>query len=316
MRRDECRRHSGVKGMTAWWIGACLAFLATPVLASDDVTFSDNVNLVLLDVLVKDPHAGYVPGLGKDNFRVLEDGRSRAITQFGAVDSPVTVGLVLDNSGSMRSKRDEVLQAGLAFARESNSKDEFFVVNFNDWVVAGLPPRMPFTNSLSVLQHALFYGKPFGQTALYDAVSFGLHHLEFGHRDQRALIVVSDGGDNASKVSRAGILDQIESSQATIYTIGLTDPENNDLNPAVLRKFAAISGGTYFQPRTLDDVLPIFEEISKDIRSRYTIGFAPGEATPGHELRSIKVSAGRDGHRFSVKTRTSYRVPTAGPGKV
>jgi len=301
--------------MRAWQIGAVLASLLLPALAQNEITFSDKVNLVLLDVLVKEPHAGYVLGLGKDNFHISENGKPRAITQFGGVDAPVTVGLVLDNSGSMRSKRDLVLQAGLAFAKASNNRDEFFVVNFNNWVIPGLPAQTPFTDSLSVLQHALYYGRPFGQTALYDAVSFSLHHLESGHRDLRTLIVVSDGGDNVSKISRADLLDQIESSQATIYTIGLTDPDNSDLNPAVLRKFAAISGGTYFQPRKLDDVLPIFEEISKDIRSRYTLGFTPGELSNEHALRSIKVSATRNGQRFSVKARTSYRIPDAVHGK-
>jgi VWFA-related protein len=258
---------------------------------------------------VKDPHSGYVPGLTKENFRVLENGRPRAITQFGSVDAPVTLGLVLDNSGSMRSKRDQVLQAGLAFARESNARDEFFVVNFNNWVVSGMPPQMPFTDSLRVLQHALYYGKPMGQTALYDAISYSLHHLESGHREQRTLIVVSDGGDNVSKISRAELFDQIEATRATVYTIGLADPENSDLNPAILKRVAAISGGSYFEPHNLNDVLPIFEKISQDIRSRYTIGFVPGEVSDVHALRTLKVSAVRDGDRFTVKTRTSYRVP-------
>jgi Ca-activated chloride channel family protein len=169
---------------------------------------------------------------------------------------------------------------------------------------------MPFTDSLPVLQHALYYGRPTGQTALYDAISYSLRHLELGHREQRTLIVVSDGGDNVSKISRMDLMEQIESSRATIYAIGLADPENRDLNPAVLRKFAAITGGEYFQPKNLSDVLPIFERISKDIRSRYTIGFVPGDIADKRVVRSIKVSASRDGHRFNVRVRTTYRIPT------
>jgi len=234
------------------------------------------------------------------------------ITQFASVDSPVTLGLVVDNSGSMRTKRDEVLQAGLAFARESNARDEFFVVNFNNAIVPGLPPQMPFTDSLPMLKRALYYGRVGGQTALYDAISYSLRHLELGHHEQRTLIVVSDGGDNVSKISRTSLLDQIESSRATIYTVGLADPENRDLNPAVLRKFAALTGGEYFQPKNLDDVLPIFERISKDIRSRYTIGFVPNDlsASGKRTLRTVKVTASRDGQRFTVRARTTYRVPT------
>jgi VWFA-related protein len=292
---------------------ACSAVVLffTPCLHSQ-FTFSDNVNLVLLDASVRDSHSGYVLGLHKEDFRVTDDGKTQVITQFGSVDAPVTLGLVVDNSGSMRTKRDEVLQAGLAFARESNAKDEFFVVNFNNSVVPGLPPQLPFTDSLPLLQRALYYGRVGGQTALYDAISYSLHHLERGHHEQRTLIVVSDGGDNVSKVSRAGLLDQIESSRATIYTIGLADPENTDLNPAVLRKFAAITGGEYFQPKRLNDVLPIFEQISKDIRSRYTIGFVPsGTVSPKHATRTIKIIASRDGRRFAVRARTTYRIPTA-----
>jgi len=300
-------------GSAYFLLAPCLLF-QYPLSSQNEFTFSDNVNLVLLDASVKDPHAGYVLGLQKENFSVTDDGKPQVITQFGNVDAPVTLGLVVDNSGSMRTKRDEVLQAGLAFARASNARDEFFVVNFNNTVVPGLPPHMPFTDSLPALQRALYYGRVGGQTALYDAISYSLHHLELGHREQRTLIVVSDGGDNVSKISRADLLDQIESSRATIYTIGLADPENRDLNPAVLRKFAAISGGEYFQPKSLEDVLPIFERISKDIRSRYTIGFVPGEF-PGHGtdkrvVRTIKVSASKAGRRLSVRARTTYRIPS------
>lgn len=284
-----------------------------PLPSQQEFTFSDNVNLVLLDASVRDPHTGYVLGLHKENFTVTDDGKPQVISQFGSVDSPVTLGLVVDNSGSMRTKRDEVLQAGLAFARESNARDEFFVVNFNNIVVPGLPPQTPFTDSLPMLQHALYYGRVGGQTALYDAVSYSLRHLERGHHEQRTLIVVSDGGDNVSKISQADVLDQIESSRATIYTIGLADPENRDLNPAVLRKFAALSGGEYFQPKKLDDVLPIFEQICKDIRSRYTLGFVPGQlgGPDKRAVRKIKVSASLDGRRLTVRARTTYRIPSA-----
>jgi len=152
------------------------------------------VDLVLLDVGVRNPHGGFVSGLKKSSFQVFEDGRPREITHFASVDEPVTVGLVVDNSGSMRNKRPEVITAGLAFAKSSNPLDEFFVVNFNDSVVRGLPPALAFTDNLQILRAGLYYGQPSGQTALYDAVAYSLRHLEFGHRDKRTLIVVSDGG--------------------------------------------------------------------------------------------------------------------------
>jgi len=271
-------------------------------------TISENVDLVLLDVSVKNPHGGFVSGLEKSNFRVFEDGHARNITHFASVDTPVTVGLVMDDSGSMRNKRPEVVTAGLAFAKSSNPQDEFFVVNFNDSVVRGLPPHVPFTDDLQILRAGLYYGEPVGQTALYDAVAYALKHLERGHRDKRTLIVVSDGGDNVSQLSFSQLMASVVASRATIYTVGLFDPEDRQLNPGVLRKLANVSGGEYFQPASLDQVMPVFEKISKDIRNRYTVGYIP-DGSAQRALRSVKVSAQEDGRKLSVKTRTNYSVP-------
>jgi Ca-activated chloride channel homolog len=272
-------------------------------------TVSDNVNLVLLDVSAKDPRGGYVSGLTKRDFRVLEDGRPQQITQFGSVDAPVTIGLVVDDSGSMRSKRPEVVLAGLAFAKESNRQDEFFVVNFNNRVVRGLPDRIAFTDDLQRLRAALYYGEPTGQTALYDAIAYSLKHLELSRQDKRTLIVVSDGGDNVSRTSLPELMRFIEASRATIYTIGLFDPEDEDRNPNVLRKLAKVSGGEFFQPATLNDVLPVFHKIAADIRNRYSIGYVPADIDTSRIIRSVRVTAvTKDRRRLIVRTRTAYTV--------
>jgi Ca-activated chloride channel family protein len=272
-------------------------------------TISDNVNLVLLDVSVKDPRGGYVNGLTKKNFQVTEDGRPREITQFGSVDTPVTVGLVVDNSGSMRSKRPQVVLAGLGFAKESNRQDEFFVVNFNNRVVRGLPDRIAFTDDLQRLRAALYYGEPTGQTALYDAIAYSLKHLELSRQDKRTLIVLSDGGDNVSRTAFPELMRLIEASRATIYTIGLFDPEDEDRNPNVLRKLAKVSGGEFFQPATLNDVLPVFHKISADIRHRYSIGYVPADIGKNRTVRSVRVTAvTKERRRLVVRTRTAYTV--------
>lgn len=271
-------------------------------------TILDNVNLVVLDVSVKDPRGGYVTGLKKSNFAVYEDGRPQKISQFASVDTPVTVGLVVDNSGSMETKRPEVILAGLAFAKESNPEDEFFVVNFNNSVTRGLPRDMMFTDNLQVLRKALYFGEAKGQTALYDAVAYALGHLEHGHRDKRTLIVISDGGDNCSSISFAGLMKIIESSRATIYTIGLLDPENRDLNPGVLRKMAVVSGGQFFEPATLSEIIPVFDKISKDIRNRYTIAYVPDETNDRHVVRTIKVEGEENGRKLIVHTRRKYSI--------
>jgi Ca-activated chloride channel homolog len=293
------------------WLILSLVFsqLAAAQSAREPYTISDNVDLVLLDVSVKNPHGGFVSGLEKSNFKVFEDGHARTITHFASVDTPVTVGLVMDDSGSMRNKRPEVVMAGLAFAKSSNPQDEFFVVNFNNSVVRGLPPHVPFTDDLQILRAGLYYGEPVGQTALYDAIAYALKHLDQGHRDKRTLIVVSDGGDNVSQLSLSQLMAQVVASRATIYTVGLFDQENPELNPGVLRKLAGVSGGEYFQPASLDQVLPVFEKISKDIRNRYTVGYIPDETGDQRAVRWVKVSAQEAGRKLSVKTRTNYSIP-------
>lgn len=293
---------------------ALVWLLLTPLFAAaslqEPFKITDNVDLVLLDASVRNNQGGYVTDLSKDNFHVFVDGHPQQISQFARVDAPVTVGLIVDNSGSMRFKRPSVIMAGLAFAKASNPQDQFFVVNFNNEVLPGLPKAMPFTDNITALHKAMYMGDPGGQTALYDAIAYGLKHLESGDRDQRTLIVVSDGGDNVSELKEHAILDLIEQSRATIYTIGLLDPEDRDLRPGILKKFASISGGEYFQPAKLEDVLPVMRKISNDIRNRYTIGFSPAVASTsgGKHNFAIKVTATEDGHKLQVRARTSYTL--------
>ncbi len=269
-------------------------------------TISDNVDLVLLDVSVKSRKGGFVTGLQKSNFKVFEDGHPRPITQFASVDTPVSVGLVVDNSGSMRDKKPEVIMAGLSFARESNPDDEFFVVNFNNSVMRGLPEKVMFTDKLQELRAALYYGQPAGQTALYDAIAYSLKHLEYAHREKRTLIVVSDGGDNVSKTTFPELIKMIEASRATIYTVGIYDTGDPDANPNVMRRIAAVSGGEFFEPEKVEDVLPVFKKISQDIRNSYSIGYVPDEVIDHRVVRSVKVLAEEESRRLTVHTRTTY----------
>src|SRR6185437_2327199 len=264
---------------------------------------------VVLDVSVKDHHGRYITDLQQDNFRVFEDGRLQPIIHFSSVDTPVTVGLVLDDSGSMSPKRAEVVTAGLAFAKESNVDDQFFVVNFNNYIVPGLPEGMAFTDKLQTLRAALYMGSPEGQTALYDAIVFSLKHLEKGREPKKTLIVVSDGGDNVSRASFQDVMGLVQASEASIYTVGLFTDDDGDRDPRVLRKLAHLSGGDYFNPSRLDEVIPIFHQIAKDIRNRYTITYAPDPHIDAakHPIRSIRVVASNaQNEKLKVKTRTQY----------
>ena len=297
----------GLKAGVALAVLLASTILPLAAAGQPSYTISDHVNLVLLDVSVRDGRGAFVKGLTRNDFKVIEDGRPHDIANFAAVDAPVTIGLINDNSGSMRAMRPEVVTAGLAFAKASNPQDQFFVVNFNDRIYLGLPQSITFTDQLQTLRAALYLGQPAGQTALYDAIALGLEHLSLSSRDKRTLIVVSDGGDNVSKTKLPDLLRMVEASQVTIYTVGLMNPEDRDLNPGVLRKLASLSGGRYFQPASLSQVLPTFEQISREIRSRYTISFYPDPADNKRSLHTIKVTVDdRSGRKLIAKTRASY----------
>ncbi|MBV9762203.1 MAG: VWA domain-containing protein [Acidobacteriaceae bacterium] len=297
---------AGYASHALWMAALAAAWCGAQEPPGGAYTISDNVNLVVLDVGVRNSSGGFVSGLQKDNFRVFEDHSARQITQFASQDIPVTIGLVVDNSGSMLRKRAEVVTAGLAFAKQSNPRDDFFIVNFNNSVVRGLPAHMLFTDNLQDLRRALNYRTPMGQTALYDAIAYSLQHLEYSRQERRALIVVSDGGDNVSKTRLPELMRLIQASRATVYTVGLFDAQARDLNPRVLRRFAAASGGEYFEP-TLDSVVPVFDKISRDIRNRYTLAFIPG-AQDKRTVRDVKVIAEQNGRKLSVRARTTFTI--------
>src|SRR5208282_2566737 len=179
---------------------------------------SVNVSSVVLHATVENHQGAPVSGLEKDDFQVYEDGVLQPIEYYSHEDIPVTVGLVLDNSGSMGPKRDEVIAAALAFARSSNPQDQMFVVNFNEHVSFGLPANTPFTDQTAQLKVALSRFKTNGETALYDALAVALEHLKKGNRDKKVLIVVSDGGDNASQHKLGQILALAGHSTACFIT--------------------------------------------------------------------------------------------------
>lgn len=279
----------------------------------DPYTISVNVNMVILRATVQDKST-LVSGLKKDDFHIYEDGVPQQISQFSHDDIPVTVGLVIDNSGSMRPKRHDVIAAALAFVRSSNPRDQMFVVNFNEKVSFGLPDNTPFTDQVPQLEVAMSSIAASGETALYDAVAAALEHLMKGTRDKKVLIVVSDGGDNASKHSLNKIVAMAKQSDAIIYSIGIFDEQDADRNPSVLKRFAHDTGGEAFLPESLRDIVPICERIAHDIRSQYTLAYVPTNRKRDGTYRTILVKAsvpGRD--PLSVRTRSGYFAPSALP---
>ncbi len=271
-----------------------------------------NVDLVVLQATVRDHKGAPVPGLSKENFQVYEDKVLQQIEFFSHEDVPVTVGLVIDNSGSMRPKRGDVIAAAMAFVRSSNPADQMFVVNFNEHVSMGLPPALPFTNNAAQLEKALSTNVISGMTALYDAIATGLEQLQNGKWDKKVLIVVSDGGDNASKRNLAQVLSMVNQSNAVIYTLGIFEETDEDRNPHVLKQMSRASGGEAFFPMTLQEILPICEQIAHEIRSQYTITFVPTNRKQDGTYRTIEVKAHEPsgGTRLSVITRAGFSAPS------
>ncbi|HLK48471.1 MAG TPA: VWA domain-containing protein [Bryobacteraceae bacterium] len=291
-------------------VGGAVSFVSRLLQAAEspsDYTIRSDVRLVLLDVSVTDARGSLVAGLPKDSFQVMENGRSQPITVFDNADIPVTVGLLVDESRSMGPKRPDVLAAADVFIKESNPRDEMFVLNFNDQVQRGLPEKELFSDNPRELSAALYRGRAAGKTALNDAIVDGLALLEQGRREKKTLVLISDGGDNASKHTRPEMLEKVEASIATIYTIGLFDEDDPDRNPGLLRRLAAVSGGQAYFPPDTTGMIPICRNIAREIRSRYTIGYVP-KPENGTGLRHVQVRVWAAGHKsLHARTRSSYR---------
>jgi Ca-activated chloride channel homolog len=276
--------------------------------ASDEnYTIRSDVRLVLLDVSVKDARGGFVTGLSAANFRVFDNGRPQSLKVFDNGDQPVTVGILVDESSSMAPMRASVVTAALSLIEQSNPHDQVFVLHFNDKVRRGLPEPILFSDNIHELRAALDRGAPRGRTALYDAVLAGLEQLELGRAGRKTLVLISDGEDTASKYKRHDMVNLVQKSLTTIYTIGLIDRNDPDRNLGVLEQLAHISGGEAFFPCDSPHLLVACRAIAREIRTRYTLGYIPPVDPGAHSLRKIRVEViapGRD--RLVARTRTSY----------
>ncbi len=303
---------------TGWLKGALLGCALPLALglaqqAPEAGKFSVAANLVELHVTARDRSGKFVTGLTKEDFHLFEDGRPQTIRLVQHEDLPVSVGLIVDNSASMRSKRKDVTVAALAFVRSSNPQDEIFIVNFNERVSLGLPPEKLFSTDTAELEAALNRVPARGMTALYDAIHTGLVQLEHASRERKVLIVISDGGDNASTRRLQQVLAEAQRPDTSIYTIGLFDVDDRDRNPAVLKTLARTTGGTAFVPHELEEVVPICERIAVEIRNQYTIDYAPSNRALDNTFRKIRVTAGPQHRRkIIVSTREGYLASPAG----
>jgi Ca-activated chloride channel family protein len=289
---------------------------------SREFTINVDVNLVVLHATVLDRKGRMVNDLREDNFRVYEDGVPQKLSVFSHADIPVTMGIVIDDSGSMREKRAAVNAAALTFVKTSNPQDQVFVVNFNDVYYLDTPGD--FASNLEELRSALDKIDSRGGTALYDAVYASLDHLKLGNRDKKAVLVITDGEDNASRYTLEELTRYAQKSNAVIYTIGLLGSEEpgglfkikrggTRRAAKVLEKLAEITGGQAYFPRSLDEVESTCVQIARDIRNQYTLAYYPTNAKKDGTYRTVRVEAvvPKSRGRLQVRTRTGYYAPKA-----
>jgi len=273
-----------------------------------------DVDEVLLHATVVDDRQHIVTDLDRTAFTAFEDGKQQNIISFRHEDIPVAMGIVIDNSGSMREKRSKVNQAALNLVRSSNPQDEVFVVNFNDEYYLD----QDFTNDLLKLKEALEKIDAKGGTALRDAVVASAEHLKKDARlERKVLFVVTDGEDNASRESLEDAVKQLqEENGPSVYAIGiLGDEEHPKRAKRALEIITQRTGGIAFFPKTLDEVDEISRQVAHDIRNQYTIGYKPTNPRTSGGFRQIRVEAkSKDHKKLQVRTKSGYYAGTQGTG--
>jgi Ca-activated chloride channel homolog len=272
---------------------------------SGTFVFHSDVEEVLLHATVIDDKQRMVTTLDQNAFTVFEDGKLQVIKSFRHEDIPISLGIVIDNSGSMREKRAKVTKAAINLVRASNSQDEVFVVNFSDEYYLD----QPFTNRINLLQEALEKYETRGGTALYDAVVASADELKrHGKLQKKILFVVTDGEDDASRESLEQAVRRLqEENGPTVYAIGLLGEERQRRAKRALETMAERTGGIAFFPRSLEEVDAISSTVARDIRNQYTIGYKPTTPKSVGGYRSIRVDAKARGlGKLTVRTRSGY----------
>jgi len=279
----------------------------SPVQGSEDqgrFVFKKQVQEVFLHATVVDDAGRLVSGLDRSAFTVYQNGQPETITSFQREDVPVALGIVIDNSGSMRNKRARVNRAVVNLVQASNPEDQVFVVNFGQTAYLD----QDFTSDVNLLQAALHQTSTRGSTALYDAVVASNVHLRNNQRlDKKVLLVITDGEDNMSRETLQDAMRKLQSSKgATVYAIGITDEGMTRSGREALQSLATSTGGVAYFPQSLDEVDAITRSIAHDIRSQYLLAYNPGPNI-GTGYQRIRVEARGSGHiHLTVRTRNGY----------
>jgi Ca-activated chloride channel family protein len=285
-----------------------------PVTLNPGKLIHTDVDLALVNVTVTDPFNRLVTGLEQDNFRVYEDNIEQEIVTFSSEDVPISIGVIFDFSGSMSNKVDKAREAALQFFKTANPQDEFFLVTFNERAEL----TSAFTNSVEDLQSRMLVTAPRGRTALLDAIYLGLSQMRGAHNAKRALLILSDGGDNHSRYNENDIKRLVKEADTQLYAIGIFDPLGNrnrtpeELNgPTLLSEITELTGGRVFAVEHLNDLPDIASKIGMELRNQYVLGYKPSNHVHDARWRKIKVKlrAPKGLPPLSVYSKTGYYAP-------
>jgi Ca-activated chloride channel homolog len=272
------------------------------------------VDLALVNVTVTDPFDRLVTGLEKENFHVYEDGVEQEIVNFSSEDVPISIGVIFDMSGSMSDKVDKAREAAVQFFHTANPLDEFFLVSFNDRAEL----TSPFTSSVDDLQSRMMFTAARGRTALLDAIYLGLSEMRGARNSKRALLIISDGGDNHSRYNETDIKSFLKEADCQLYAVGIFDPidirgrTTEELEgPSLLNELTELSGGRVFPVQNLNDLPDIAAKIGMELRNQYVLAYRPSNGSRDGTWRKIKVKVTppRGLPPLSVYAKTGYFAP-------
>ncbi|HUK18168.1 MAG TPA: VWA domain-containing protein [Bryobacteraceae bacterium] len=266
-------------------------------------------NLVLIPVSVTDPKNHPVTGLRREDFRVFEGKAEQTLMQFASEDAPVSVGIVFDTSGSMKDKLAESREAVARFLETAGPQDEFFLVNFSGTAEIAVP----FTGDAGTIENRLLYTGPQGRTSLLDAMGLAMDYMKNASNPRRALLVISDGGDNHSRFTESEIRRKVRETDVWIYAIGIGErgaimlPEETR-GDTLMQGIAEESGGRLFAARNAAEMPEIARSIGLELRNQYLIGYRPSNLARGGKYRKVQVKV-VDGRALRVTWRPGYFVP-------
>jgi len=274
-----------------------------------------DVDLALINVTVTDPYNRLVTGLDPDNFRVYEDNIEQEVVTFSSEDVPISIGVIFDFSGSMANKIGKAREAALQFFKTANPQDEFFLVSFNERAEL----TSAFTNSIEDLQSRMMMTAPKGRTALLDAIYLGLSQMKGARNGKRALLILSDGGDNHSRYNESDIKRLVKEADTQLYAIGIFDPLGyrnrtpEELNgPSLLGEVTELTGGRVFAVENLNELPDIASKIGMELRNQYVLGYRPSNKTHDARWRKIKIKlrAPKGLPPLNVYSKTGYYAPS------